>query len=286
MAAGVKSAAMKRTLSVLLLLAASGQALGWSKQGHQLVGELAQRELSPAAQAEVSRLLAGEPDPTLAGVSVWADQIRAESRGAGNALGTLSSRWHYVNFPAEGCQYVAARDCPGGDCVVGAINAQAAILADRSRSDEDRRNALKFVVHFVGDAHQPMHAGFARDRGGNNFQVNYRGRALPEGQGTNLHGVWDYWLLQSAGLDNAAYVARLRQSPLPADPTRDALNPALEWTLESCRLIASEQIYPPKRRRNLTDAYLDLHRPTAERRVRQAGDRLARLINAALAPVP
>lgn len=286
MAAGVKSAAMKRTLSALLLLAVSGQALAWSKQGHQLVGELAERELSPAALAEVRRLLEGESNPTLAGVSVWADEIRAESRTTGNKLGELSSRWHYVNFPGEGCDYQPARDCPEGNCVIGAINAQAAILADRSRSDEDRRNALKFVVHFVGDAHQPMHAGFAHDRGGNNFQVNYRGKALPEGQGTNLHGVWDYWLLQSAGLDNAAYVAKLQQTPVPADPAIGALNPALAWTLESCRLIASEQAYPPKRRRNLGDAYLDRHRPTAERRIRQAGDRLARLINDALAPKP
>jgi len=275
---------MKRTLSALLLLALAGQALGWSKQGHQLVGELAERDLSPTALAEVRHLLADEPDPTLAGVSVWADEIRAESRSSGNPLGKLSSPWHYVNFPGEGCDYVAARDCPDGNCVIGAINAQAAILADRSRSDEDRRNALKFVVHFVGDAHQPMHAGFAHDRGGNNFQVNYRGKGMPKGQGTNLHGLWDYWLLQSAGLDNDAYVERLLQSPVPVDPTLDAANPALEWTLESCRLIASEEAYPDARRRNLGDNYLEKHRPTAERRVRQAGDRLARLINDALDP--
>lgn len=284
MAAGVKSAAMKRTLSVLFLLALCGQAFGWSKQGHQLVGELGERGLNDAARAEVQRLLAGEANPTLAGVSTWADEIRAESRTTGNALGTLSSRWHYVNFPGEGCGYEAERDCPGGNCVNEAINSQAAILADRSRSDEDRRNALKFVVHFVGDAHQPMHAGFAHDRGGNNFQVNYRGKGAPEGQGTNLHGVWDYWLLQSAGLDNPSYVERLVQAPLPDDPTRGAVNPPLAWTLESCRLIATEKVYPPKRRRVLTDAYLDKHRPTAERRVREAGDRLAHLINTALAP--
>lgn len=286
MAAGVKSAAMKRTLSALILLALSGQALAWSKQGHQLVGELAERELEPAALAEVRRLLEGEPNASLAGVSVWADQIRAESRSTGNRLGELSSRWHYVNFPGEGCDYQPARDCPDGNCVIGAINAQAAILADRSRSDEDRRNALKFVVHFVGDAHQPMHAGFAHDRGGNSFQVRYRGKALPEGQGTNLHGVWDYWILQSAGLDNPEYVQKLLQSPVPADPTLGSLNPALAWTLESCRLIASEQAYPRKPGTTLTDAYLDQHRPTAERRIRQAGDRLAKLINDALAPQP
>lgn len=275
---------MKRLLPALILLAVAAPAFGWSKQGHQLVGSLAEADLTPAARAEVQRLLAGEPDPTLAGVSTWADEIRAESRTTGNALGERSSRWHYVNFPDAGCGYDAARDCPDGNCVVGAITAQQAILADRTRSDEERRNALKFVVHFVGDAHQPMHAGLASDRGGNNFQVNYRGKGAPGGQGTNLHGTWDYWLLQSAGLDNAAYMTRLLGQPPGIDRSFDAADPALAWTLESCALIADEAIYPSTRRRNITDDYLDKHRPTAERRVRQAGTRLARLINGALDP--
>ncbi|MFY2763607.1 S1/P1 nuclease [Arenimonas sp. MALMAid1274] len=274
--------AVSTSLLLSALLLASGAALAWSKQGHQLVGELAQRDLTPAAQREVDRLLAGEPVPTLAGVATWADEIRAESRGAGNALGTLSSKWHYVNFSGKGCDYVPARNCPDGNCVIGAIQAQAATLADRGRSDEDRRNALKFIVHFVGDAHQPMHAGLASDRGGNNFQLNYRGKGARQGEGTNLHGVWDYWLLQSAELDNTRYTRRLLELPLPPDPTVGAEHRPLQWALESCALIESQAIYPPRRR--ITDAYLDQHRPLAERRVRQAGARLAELINAALDP--
>ena len=263
---------MKRVLSALFLLALAAPAFGWSKQGHQLVGSLAEADLSPAARAEVDRLLAGEPDPSLAGVSTWADEIRAE----GNELGERSSPWHYINFNRAGCEYVPARDCPDGHCVIGAINTQRAILADATQPTQARRDALKFVVHFVGDAHQPMHAGFRNDRGGNNFQLNYRG------EGTNLHGVWDYWLLQSAKLDNAGYFDRLRQSPLPADPTLGSDNPAAEWTQESCRLITSASIYPTRRR--ITHVYLDLHRPTAEARVRQAGARLAALLNGALDP--
>lgn len=269
---------MRRTVLIVLVLLAACPAWGWSRQGHQLVGELAEHDLSPAARHELQRLLAGEPDPSLAGVSTWADEIRAE----GNEIGTRSSAWHYVNFPRSGCSYVPARDCPDGNCVIGAINAQRAILADRRRPLAERREALKFLVHFVGDAHQPLHAGFRDDRGGNRFQLNYRGKGAPRGEGTHLHGVWDYWLLKSAGLDNAAYTARLLKTPLPADPALGTDNPAAEWALESCRLIASESVYP--RRRNLTDAYLDRHRPTAERRIRQAGARLAALINRALAP--
>lgn len=279
MAAGVKSAAMNRTLllSALALALAAPSAHGWSRQGHQLVGELAERQLSPAAQAEVRALLADEAVPTLAAVSTWADEIRA----AKTPLGERSQRWHYVNIADKACGYVPARDCPDGECVIGAINAQYAVLADDTRPRGERAEALKFLVHFVGDAHQPMHAGYPHDRGGNNHQLNYRGKGSPEGEGTNLHGVWDYWVLQSAGLDNAGYVARLEaMSPLPPDPAADAGNPAQAWTLESCRLIGDAAIYPP--RRKITDAYLDKHRPLAETRVRLAATRLAGMIEDAL----
>lgn len=272
-AAGVKSAAMNRLIPILALLLLSSPALGWSKQGHQLVGELAERDLSPNARAQVALLLEGEPEPSLAGVSVWADEIRA----AGTELGQRSRPWHYINFDRDGCDYQPARECPDGNCVIGAINAQAKILGDRDRPLQERREALKFVVHFIGDAHQPMHAGFRADRGGNNFQLRYLN------EGSNLHGIWDYWLLRSAELDNLAYVERLQAMPAPVDATLEADNPAAEWTLESCRLIASAAIYPPKRRINT--AYLDKHRPLAEQRIRLAGLRLARVINAALAPI-
>lgn len=275
---------MKRALLALTLFLAAASAHGWSRQGHQLVGELAEAGLSPAARAAVQDLLRDEPVPTLAGVSTWADEIRAASRTPdGHTLGERSSRWHYVNIPrAARCRYVPARDCPDGNCVIGAIAAQRAVLADPSRPRQARVEALKFLVHFVGDAHQPMHAGHPEDRGGNLHQLNYRGRAKPEGEGTNLHGVWDYWLLQSAGLDNAAYTARLRLLPVPADLGHRGDPPGRDWALESCALIFDQAIYPPGRR--IRDDYLDRHRPLAEARIRLAGARLAALLNDALDP--
>ena len=280
MAAGVKSAAMKPNLITLTLAfaLAAPPALAWSRQGHQLVGEVAERQLSPAALAEVQALLADEPEPSLAGVSTWADEIRA----AKNPLGELSKRWHYINIPGKDCDYVPARDCPGGDCVIGAINAQARVLADRSQPKQARVEALKFLVHFVGDAHQPMHAGYPHDRGGNNHQLHYHGKGSPEGEGTNLHGVWDYWIVQSAGLDNAAYTDRLMALPASADTAIGADNPARAWTLESCRLIQSEALYPRERR--ISDDYFSQHRPVAEMRLRLAGDRLAQLLETMLVP--
>ena len=274
---------MKRHLLAAAFLLLSNQAMAWSKQGHQLVGELAQAGLTPAAQAAVEDLLRDEPVPTLAGVSTWADEIRAESRSAGHALGERSSRWHYVNIPRQAaCDYVPARDCPDGKCVIAAIAAQRAILADPAQPRQARIEALKFLVHFVGDAHQPMHAGHPHDRGGNEYQLQYRGKASSRNEGTQLHGVWDYWLLQSARLDNAAYVRKLQALPLPADLGLAGEHPGRDWTLESCRLIASQSLYP--RGHKIGDAYLDRFRPLAEARVRLAGARLATLLNEALAP--
>src|SRR5690606_5820756 len=106
--------------------------------------------------------------------------------------------------------FVEPSVCPNGDCVAGAIAAQQAILADRSRPDAERAQALKFIVHFVGDAHQPMHAGFGDDRGGNSYQIQLRARTARDGgEGTNLHRVWDYHVLRSAGLVGDAYADAL-----------------------------------------------------------------------------
>jgi hypothetical protein len=275
---------MNRLLAFGLLFALSLPAHGWSLEGHRLVGEMAERQLSPAAKEEVARLLAGEAEPTLAGVSGWADEIRAASRRGPHGLGEQSTPWHYVNFPrGSDCAYVPARDCPDGKCVIAAIPAQRAILADRGRPLAERRDALKFLVHFVADAHQPMHAGFGDDRGGNRFQVSYRGRGArdPDGDGTNLHSLWDYRLLRSAGLSLDGYAERLMADPLPVDPTADAEHPPREWTLESCRLIRDRQLYPRSRR--VGDDYVERHRPLAEARIRMAAVRLAALLERALA---
>ena len=100
----------KPLFAALLFLLAATDASAWSREGHELVAELAERRLSPPARAEVARLLAAEPDPTLRGVATWADDMRAAGRADGLALGKLSERWHYVNFPSGAdCAFVPAR---------------------------------------------------------------------------------------------------------------------------------------------------------------------------------
>lgn len=280
-----------RLLAALLCMGAVSTAAAWGQLGHGLVGELAQRHLDPKARAEVAALLAGEPDPTLAGVASWADDIRNRDPARFKA----TSRWHYINAKGGGggCGFDLARDCPDGNCVVGAIETQRAILADRSQPIEARRDALKFIVHFIGDAHQPMHAGSRTDSGGNGFQVSLRTPIEPEAyarnkyvdgvMGTNLHSVWDYYILAGRGLGLQAYSDKLDALPWPPTPapsTHDVM--PLAWAGESCRLIDMRGIYPPEDKHTMDSAYLDAMRPLAEQRVRQAAWRLAQLLNQTL----
>lgn len=284
---------MRRTrVSMLLfaaLLAASPAALAWSALGHRLVGAIAERHLDPAAEAQVRALLAGEPDPTLAGVAYWADALRNDDPPRFKA----TSRWHYINARGGGCDFDLARDCPDGGCVVAQIQRQRAILADRTRPREARRDALKFLVHLVGDAHQPMHAGDRTDAGGNQYQISLATALEPEAyardkyvdgvMGTNLHSVWDYYILGAAGLSLPQYARKLDALPWP--PSNEApLFAPMAWARESCRLVEARHLYPDGHK--LDDGYLDAMRPLAEQRIRQAAWRLASILNGALGQQP
>src|SRR3954468_14166291 len=99
-------------LSFLLTVLPALPVLAWSALGHRMVGELAQRHLDSAAKAEVARLLAGEPEPTLGGVATWADDLRNTDPERFKA----TSRWHYINAQGGGCGFDLARDCPDGNC--------------------------------------------------------------------------------------------------------------------------------------------------------------------------
>lgn len=265
---------MKSRLILLLIgCLLPGLAAAWSGQGHRIVGELAERQVRPETLVKIRQLLRGLEEPSLAGISNWADDVRSLPEWRHTA------RWHYVNFEDLSCAYAPARDCPDGNCVFGAINAMQRQLADQGASIQQRREALKFLVHFVGDVHQPMHAGLRSDRGGNDFQVRY------QREGRNLHSVWDNLILRSREPDWRRYSDLLDDGHGPGeDATRDSDNPARDWAIESCRIIGEHGLYPSRPGRPIGSEYLDTHRPLAERRLQQAGTRLARMLDEALAP--
>ena len=254
---------MSRKLLLLLTLG-SPTVFAWGPDGHRIVGELAQRQLTPTAETEVARLLKPEGTTRLADIANWPDTLRNDPQRWG-----WSFKLHYVNLHAKDCAYQPAIDCPNGECVVAAIDRYSRILADRQRSARERREALKFLVHFVGDIHQPLHAGYARgDKGGNIYQVNYLGK------GDNLHGFWDSGLLRTHDKDWQGYAKELATRPQPAGAS--FLSPAV-WAEESCKIVRAGGVYP--RTHKISKRYVNKQLPVAEERLQQAGQRLAKLLN-------
>jgi nuclease S1 len=179
-------------------------AFAWGPQGHRTVGAIADRLLRPAARAQVAELLAADLDKsgqpsgrtTLESIAVWADEIR----------GTPADhpRWHYDDAPLCGS---ARRDgyCPGGECNSAQLERLTAVLADAQADLRARNEALKWIVHLVGDIHQPLHAADNGDLGGNRVRVALAG-VHTRGRLT-LHGAWDSELV------TLALETRSRQQP-------------------------------------------------------------------------
>lgn len=258
-----KSRWLASALACALALLAAPSALAWGALGHHIVARLAEAQLTPQAWAVAQRLLAVRGAKHLSQVANWADDLRDVDPD----LFRRTQRMHFVNFRSDDCIYHPSLECARGECAVAAIKKYSAILADRANSDAARAEALAFLVHFVADVHQPLHAGYRPDHGGNDFQVRWNG------QGTNLHRVWDSLMLDSAHLSAAGYARKLQgeRTPVAAGGT-----PA-EWAEESCRIDRDGGVYPDSH--FIDAAYVARERPVAELRLRQAGARLAALLN-------
>lgn len=186
-------------------------AWGWGCDGHQTVALIAEKHLSPKARAMVFDLLTNNPaDPALAryckdqgpdamtDASTWADDERSQNPATGG--------WHFIDIPRGSARADMNQYCPQPEsCVTQAIREQLAILKDPAQPAGARANALRFVIHFVGDMHQPLHCTTNNDRGGNCVPVEYFG-AMPklseknpasEQYSPNLHSIWDSYLIQT-----------------------------------------------------------------------------------------
>jgi hypothetical protein len=228
----------------------------WGKDGHQVVAALAASQLSTKARVEIERLLALEPEASLQSISTWPDEHR----------NTATASWHYVNFPRNTCIYDANRDCEGGKCVVAVIEQQLAVLSSKA-PDEQRLRALKYVVHFVADVHQPLHTGYQDDKGGNTYQIQAFMR------GSNLHALWDSGLIKNLNEGVDALTSRLisiQQASNGAD-----LN-MVHAAEESCNIVATTGFYPEHK---VLQDYAKRYTPVMEQRLTVAGTRLAGLLN-------
>src|SRR5580704_5168579 len=167
----------KRALAAILC--GTIPALGWGPEGHSLIARIAEAQLTPAVHAKVVEILG--PNVTMASVASWPDEIRRSRPETGE--------WHYIDIPIDRPHLDMTRDCPKGDCVIRKIEDFEVVLHDPNSSALQRREALLFLIHFVGDMHQPLHDSDNKDKGGNDVRVTYNGRNM------NLHSLWDSGLL-------------------------------------------------------------------------------------------
>ena len=265
---------------LLAVLASATHAHAWGREGHVIVAEIAQHHLTPDARAAVQDLLDLEPDPkhrTLAQASTWPDRIKSPKHPQFRQY-AFARKLHYVNSPPDADGYDRGRDCPKGKCVVEAIHTYRTLLRDTT-DPQMRLVALKFLAHFVGDVHQPLHVGYKRDRGGNDVAVQFFN------QKSNLHKTWDTLILRrdkATGKRLMAYAARVRDSIKDEDcHTWAAVTDPAAWANEA-RPYLTTHVYRLPRDRRLGNEYQEAALPVVRVQLQRAGVRLAGVLNAGL----
>ena len=281
-------------LAALFALAAPATpAQAWGDEGHEIIALVADALLAPAIRTQVDNLLALDEDPLsehdIAAEATWADHFRDS-----NAEGARSRtrQWHFVDIElqhpslADACSAhpplppatLASRGPPTA-CIVDKIDQFTAELAARGTSPDERLLALKFLLHFVGDVHQPLHAADDYDRGGNDERVSAEGFRT----GT-LHHFWDTEFVRMLGTDPNLVASALLADLTLADRRRWAAGSPSDWALESFD-IAKRDAYgllPREARRGtyrLETPYIDAAIRDTRTQLTKAGVRLAYLIN-------
>jgi hypothetical protein len=306
-------------------------ALAWGDRGHRIVARVAERGLTDHARSSIAQLLSndaflaqcqsnGTPTASFADkfacIATWADKVRNDR--------PETRLWHFVDIPRNEDYYDALRDCkpsPGGDCVIQEIERAFAVLSNPQAQKAARAEALKFIVHFVGDMHQPLHDatdtedqeakanGFPTDRGANLKFVTWLGQPTNSFGNWELHAVWDSGILDTASTSEVAFANALMASitntqrsfaqPSPQGANWAATLPQLlvQWANEAHALALNNAytnlgkqfpndiaIDKGKRyqRYHLDDCYLKANQPVVARQLTIAGVRLARILNEAL----
>ncbi|VAH56107.1 unnamed protein product [Triticum turgidum subsp. durum] len=266
-------------LLLVSLLAASAprRADAWGKEGHIMVCKIAEKYLSEEAAAAVQDLLPESAGGELSTMCPWADTMRFRYHWA--------SPLHYANTPNV-CNFNFSRDCHNsrgeqGMCVVGAINNytdQLYTYGDSPKSSYNLTESLMFLAHFVGDVHQPLHVGYEEDEGGNTIMVHwYRRKA-------NLHHVWDVSIIDTVMKD--FYNKSMDTMEGWSDDVGHWENCANkkatcanDYAIESINLSCNYAYKDVVQNITLGDDYYFTRYPVVEKRLAQAGVRLALILN-------
>lgn len=279
-------------------------AAAWGNEGHTLVCQIALDRLTPAGLAFLNNVRAldtdiedpfedcqtcspnhpsdGRPTSFLQGC-IWPDESRRDTFKD-------TYEYHYINTPMAAGNFDLLRDCGTFDCAVIAIQRFTQYLAKEpstsSRERERRALSLRFLSHFVGDLHQPLHVGHIEDLGGNKIKVKFTENG--QTRNDNLHAVWDSAVLRRAGLTTIQDAHDLNAEITATEAAQWATFTIADWATESEALARQKAYVKPDGTEVqdddfLDDAYFAPAIETVKLRIKQAGVRLAMLIEAAAA---
>lgn len=290
----------------LVFFLTAQMATAWGPVGHRLVARIAARYLDERTQKLLLGIFSGDSDAACAAavkledkmacVSSWADEVRRARPESGN--------WHFTDIPVQAENYEESRDCrwtPKGDCAILAAGRFRDILGNASAPAVQRAEALKFLIHIMGDIHQPLHDGDDQDAGGNGKRVTWFGEKVNTGYFNydwNLHSVWDVAILARMGKDEETLLKELLaplpgfQFPLSFELAKVQQGSIVSWSLEGHR-IARDHIYgnlpapdmgdaTTLPRYALADGYQKASEPVVMEQLRRGGIRLARVLREAL----
>jgi len=279
-------------ISVAFLLSGAGPAAAWGDFGHKVISLIAYRHLTPQARRRLDALLKSDTDsltaPDFPSRATWADRYAKIHRE--------TAAWHFMDeeidrpdvaaacfgFPPLAAGQAAGAG-PAQDCVIDKIDQFSAELRDPATAPGERLLALKFLIHFVGDLHQPLHVADHRDRGGNCVKLS----PAPSGDVTNLHLFWDITAPQALGSTPEAVATTLDAKATPEQVKAWARGDARSWAAESFDLGRRDAYDLPQRPtcadQNVTIALTPAYQAAAEadtaQRLEIAGVRLASVLN-------
>jgi len=233
------------TAFLMLSLCACSLARAWGDEGHEIVAIVADHYLTPAVRTRVNAILAGDtshltPNTRIDAEATWADKYRDSDRNTTKVHYNQTEEWHFVDLELSGPDLATAcfgqpplkgkvaSQGPSQDCVVDKISEFAAELKKPSIGKRERLLALQFILHFVGDVHQPLHASDNNDRGGNDETVQ-----APNMKSGNLHAYWDTQFVALQGLGEATIANRLIANITDAQRTQWSAGTAADWANES-----------------------------------------------------
>ena len=282
---------LPRLLAALLALLIASPASAYWEFGHQTIAQIAYANAKPQTRAAIRRILATSPlldtpecpATTIEGASTWADCIKPLKDAAGKSRFGFAYNWHFQDVNV--CQpFTLEEACKDGNCVSAQITRDVALLKDRRTGAKERVQALVFLIHFVGDLHQPLHAGEKGDKGGNDVAASY---GVYSPRRFNLHSVWDGTLAERAITSGPSLVRRFPAT----ERARIAAGTVTDWSRQSWQ-VARDVAYatalhgdpcaPSPAKVTLTDADIAAMVPAARLEIERGGLRLARLLDEAL----